>query len=256
MFSARKTRIGAILRIFRIVSVAVACFAGGSFHAQSLEAARMAYDAGDFLEAADMAAGLNTADGYALAANSLAVYGFHIAAPGQEREDIFARATDYGLEAVRLEPQNVQAHLQLAHAMGRYAQVVGVVEVLGNRYVTRVRDAVETAAELDPESAMAHLGIAAWHAEALGKAGIIARLLFGASSARALEHIDLALEYGPELKVVQLETGYSLLLLSERRYGDRALRLLRAARELPIGNAWDEFLHERTLEMLADLSEC
>ncbi len=256
MFLARTTRINTIFRVIRIACVATACFAGGSFHAQNLEAARMAHDAGDFLEAAEMAAALNTVDGYALAAESLAVYGFHIAAPGQEREDVFARATDYGLEAVRLDPQNVQAHLQLAHAMGRYAQVVSVVEVLGNRYVTRVRDAVETAAELEPESAMAHLGIAAWHAEALSKAGIVARLLFGASSARALEHIDLALEYGPELKVVQLETGYSLLLLSERRYGDRALRLLRAARELPIGNAWEEFLHERALEVLAEYGEC
>ncbi len=255
MFSARKTGIGAVLRIIRIACLAIACFAGGSFHAQSLEAARMAYDAGDFLQAASMAAELNTADGYALAADSLAIYGYHIAAPDREREDIFARATGYGLEAVRLDPQNAQAHLQLAHAMGRYAQVVGVIEVLGNRYVTRVRDAVETAAELDPESAMAHLGIAVWHAEALDKAGIIARLLFGASSAKVLEHIDLALAYGPELKIVQLETGYSLLLLSERRYGDRALRLLRAARELPIGNAWDEFLHERALKILADLGE-
>ena len=255
MFSASKKRNGSILRVVRIACLASACFVGGSFHAQSLEAARTAYDAGDFLEAADMAAELDTSEGYALAANSLAVYGFHIADAGQQREDVFARATEYGMEAVRLDPENVDAHLQLAHAMGRYAQVVNIIQILGNRYVTRVRDAVETAAELEPESAMAHLGIAAWHAEALDKAGIVARVLFGASRERALEHIDLALEYGPELKVVQLETGYSLLLLSERRYGDRALRLLRNARELPNGNVWDEFLHERALEMLADMGE-
>ncbi len=216
----------------------------------------MARDNGDFLTAAEIAAELNTSDGYALAAESLSVYGYHIAAAGEEQEEIFGAATDYGMESVRLDPQNVQAHLQLAHAMGRYAQVVGVLEVLGNRYVTRVRDAVETAVELDPDSALAHLGIAVWHAEALDKAGIVARLLFRASSARALEHIDLALEYGSELKVVQLETGYSLLLLSERRYGDRALQLLRAARETPNRNVWDEFLHERVLESLAEIGEC
>ena len=216
----------------------------------------MAQDEGNFLESADLAAALDTSEGHALAAESLAIYGYHIAVPGQEREDIFDRATNHGMEAVRLDPQNVQAHLQLAHAMGRYAQVVGVIEVLGNRYVTRVRDALETAAELDPESAMAHLGIASWHSEALDKAGIISRLLFGASNARALEHIDLALEHGSDMKVVQLETGYALLLLSERRYGGRALQLFRNARELPIGNAWEGFLHERALEMLAELSEC
>lgn len=255
MFWANKTRLGSILRKIRIACVACACFAGGSFHAESLEAARTAFDAGEFLEAADMAAQLNSSDGYALAANSLAVYGFHIAAPGQQQEDIFARATDYGMEAVRLDPRNAEAHLQLAHAMGRYAQVVSVIRVLGNRYVTRVRDAVETAAELEPESAMAHLGIAAWHAVALDSGGIVARLLFSASRARALKHIDLALKYGSELKVVQLETGYLLLLLSERHYGDHALQLLRTARELPNGNAWNEFLHERALEILADMGE-
>ena len=214
----------------------------------------MAFDEGDFLEAANTAAELGTADGFALAANSLAIYGYHIAA-GREQKDIFARATDYGLEAVRLDPLNTQSHLQLAHAMGRYAQVVGIIEMLGNRYVRRVRDAVETAAELDPESAIAHLGIAVWHAEALDKAGFVARLLFGASSASALEHIELALEFGPELKVVRLESGYALLLLSERRHGDRARQLLRDARELPIGNAWDGFLQERALAMLAAMDE-
>ena len=254
MFSANKSGIGAISGLLRAAALAGACCVGGSWHAQSPQAARTAYDEGDFLAAAELAAALNTSAGFALAANSLAVYGFHVAAERQ-REDIFARATDYGLEAVRLDPRNVDAHLQLAHAMGRYAQVAGVAEALGNRYVSRVRDAVETAAQLDPVSAMAHLGIATWHAETIDKAGFAARPLFGASRARALEHIDLALEYGPELKVVQLEAGNALLLLSKRRHRDRALRLLRAARELPNGNAWDEFLHQRALEMLADLGE-
>lgn len=243
-----------IPKLARVCCVAVACFTGGVFHAQSLEAARLAFDEGQFIEAAELAGEFNTADAHALAAESLAIYGFHLASE-DERKDIFARATDHGLEAVRLEPENVNAHLQLAHAMGRYAQVVGIIEVLGNRYVWRVRDAVETAAELDPESAMAHLGIAVWHAEALDKAGIFARLLFGASSARALDHIDVALAYGSDLKVVQLETGYALLLLSERRYGERARELLLDARAIPVRNAWDGFLQERTLDLLAELGE-
>lgn len=243
-----------LLKIIRIACIVLVSLVGGTFHAQSLEAARLAFDEGAFMEAAEMAAEFKTADAHALAAESLAVYGFHLAGE-EEREEIFSRATGHGLEAVRLGPENVNAHLQLAHAMGRYAQVVGVIEVLGNGYVRRVRNAVETAAELDPESAMAHLGVALWHAEALNKAGIVARLLFGASSGRSLDHIELALEYGPELKVVQLETGLALMLLSERRYGERARELLLNARELPVGNAWDGFLHERALDLLAELGE-
>ena len=241
-------------RLARVCAAIAVCLAGNAFHAQSLEAARSARDRGDFIEAAELAAAGNSAAGYALAADALAIYGYHIASDG-EREDIFARATQYGLEAVQLDPQNVQAHLQLAHAMGRYAQVVSVIEVLGNRYVGRVREAVETAAELEPESALAHLGIALWHAEALHQAGFVARLLFGASRRSALEHIDLALAYGPELKIVQLEAGYSLLLLDERRYAGRAGALLRNARSLPVANAWDALLQERVLQLLADLGE-
>ena len=244
----------AIPRLVRIVCVLIAGLAGGTFHAQSLEAARLAYVEGDFLQAADIAGEFNTADAHALAAESLAIYGFHLASEN-EQEEIFARATDHGLEAVRLEPENVNAHLQLAHAMGRYAQVVGVIEVLGNGYVRRVRNAVQTAIEMDSESALAHLGLAVWHAEALDKAGIFARILFGASSARALTHLERALELAPDSKVVTLESGLGFLLLSERRYGDRAQQLLLKSRSIPIQNAWEGFMHETAVEMLEELGE-
>ncbi len=243
-----------IPRLLRLALLATACLAGASFHAQSLEAARLAWEQGRFIEAADIAARLGSSDGYALAAESLAVHGFHIAT-GKEQEEIFARATEYGIESVELDPGNINAHLQLSHAMGRYAQVVGVVEMLGNRYVWRVRDAVETAVELDPESPVAHLGIAMWHAEALDKAGLFARLLFRASSTEALKHIDIALEHGSNEKVVQTESAYALLLLSKRRHGERARQLLQNSRELPVRHVWDGFLHERSLQLLAEFGE-
>ncbi len=238
----------------RAAWLAAACLTFGSLHAQSIESARTAFDEGDFLGAAEMTARLDTSSGYALAAEALAIYGFHLAGE-EERAEIFATATEYAEKAVELDAENVEAHLQLAHAMGRYAQTMSVLEIFGDGYVGRVRDASETAARLAPESAIAHLGIASWHAQALHEGGIAARLAFGASRSRALEHIDLALRYGTDQTIVQLEAGNALLLLSERRYGERARQLLINARDMPVRDAHEALLRQRALLLLADLDD-
>ena len=93
----------------------------GTAAAQSLEAARAAQDEGRFIEAARLGEALGTADGYALAAESLAIHGYYVAKE-PEKEALFERAMGLAEEAVRLDPVNPEAHLQSAHAMGRYAQ--------------------------------------------------------------------------------------------------------------------------------------
>ncbi len=223
-------------------------------NAQDMAAARTAWTEGDFLAAAEIAAGLGTSDGYALAAESLATHGYFQGAE-EELEELYAEAVRHGEEAVRLNPENVYAHIQLAHAMGRLAEISGVLEALNNGYAQRVRDSLEAAAELDPESPLAHSGIAMWHAGALDEAGLIARTLFGASRSRALEHVDLALEFDTGTKLVLHDAAAALILLSERRYGERAREMLLAARDLPPRDARDGFIQQSIVDILAQLDD-
>ena len=60
-------------------TVAQALLLAGAARAQSVEAARAAYAEGRFIHAAELAASLETSEGYALATSSLAIYSYYIA---------------------------------------------------------------------------------------------------------------------------------------------------------------------------------
>ena len=251
-----------MLNLLRAVFVALGLLAAGaSFSqnmaqntAQNMAAAQAAWVEGDFRVAAELAAGLGTADGYALAAESLGTFGY-FGATGDEQAALYAEAVDHAEAALGLAPDSVYAHIQLAHAVGRVAELAGVFEALDQGYTQRVLDLLERAVELDPAAAVAHAGIAVWHARALDEGGLLARMMFGASRDDALEHVDLALEHGAGDKLVLHDTAATLLILSERRYGDRARELLLAAQAMPDRDARDTFLQPGIVDMLAVLDD-
>ena len=233
------------------LSAAACLLLFGAAAAQSLEAARAAQDEGRFLEAARLGEALGTSDGYALAAESLAIHGYYIAGE-PEKEVLFERAMGLAEEAIRLDPANSEAHLQSAHSMGRYAQTIGAVKALARGYAEKVRKAIENALARDPEMAGAHLSLATWHAEIINGAGLAARVVFGASRKRALSHYERALELAPDEKLAYLEYALGLLLL-KKKDRRKAKDLLARAVETPSKNAYDRLLHELAVEKLAAL---
>ena len=86
--------------------------------AQSIEAARTAQAEGRFIEAAELAETLETSEGYALAAEALAIHSYYIAGDG-EKQALFERAIQLAQEAIRSDAANPEAHFQAAHTMGR-----------------------------------------------------------------------------------------------------------------------------------------
>ncbi len=118
--------------------------------AQSIEAARTAYAEGRFIDAAGLAASLETSGGYALAAKSLTIHSYYIARD-DEKQALFDRATLLAQEAIRLDPANPEAHFELAHVMGRQAQTLGVLKAVNEGYAEKVREAIDEALRLDPE---------------------------------------------------------------------------------------------------------
>lgn len=218
---------------------------------QSIEAARAALSEGRFVEAAEVAEALDTSDGYALAAEALAIHGHYLAAEDTKVE-LLGRAMQLGQEAIRKDSENPAAHLQHAHAMGRYTQAVGTLGVK-REYAGRVRAALERALLLKPGLAEAHLSLGAWHAEAIRGGGFMARVLFGASGNEARAHYNAALELAPDAKIVHAEYALGLLLLDRRRHLEEARSLLERARELPSRDAHDRIVHDRVIANLAEL---
>ena len=214
--------------------------------------ARAAFDEGRYLAAAELAEALATADGLALAAEALAVYG-HYMAPEAERLAILERANRLAEQAVELDPTNAEARFQLAHAMARYAQGIGPVTALRQGYVGRSREAIEAILELDPNMPEARLSLASWHADVVAGAGrLLGRTLYGATVGAATENYERTLELAPDEKIAYYEFGRALAAMG-RRHQDRAREMLSRATELPARNHFDELIHERAVAELADL---
>ncbi len=224
----------------------------GTLHAESIETARAAYADGRFVEASDLAAPLGTSEGLAFAAETLAIHGFYVAEES-ERQALFQRAMAFAEEAIALDDTNPQAHLQLAHAMGRYAQTLGAGRAVREGVASKVRDAMERTVELDPDLGRAHLSLASWHAEAVRTGGIVARMLYGASKKRAQEHYERAFALAPDDKAVQTEYATGLMLINTRKNRAAARELLQRAVETPPHDAYERILQEQAVEQLAAL---
>ena len=237
--------------LLMFATVACAVVLTGVASAQSIEAARTAYDEGRFLEAAELGAALGTSEGYALAARSLGVHGYYLGAD-DEKQAMFERAVELAREAIRLDPANPNGHLELGHTLGRHAQTIGRARAIQEGHAASVRDAVQEALRLDPDLAAAHLSLAAWHAEVVS-AGFLARMLYGGNERDSLAHFRRAQELAPDEKVVLVEQALGLLLLDEDDYGELARDLLQRAIDMPAKNAFDRLQDERAVERLAAL---
>lgn len=245
--------IKATATLLACLAIAQGLLPAGAARAQSIEAARMAFAEGRFTEAAELGEALKTSEGYALAAGSLAVHGHHYIPGNDEKKALLEHAMGLAQEAIRLDATRPESYLQLAHAMGRYAQAIGGMKAAKKGYVGEIRKAIETALDLDPEMAAAHVSLAAWHAGAIDGGGLMAKMVYGASKKRALAHYKQALELAPEEKGVLVEYGLGLLLLNHKKYREPAHDLLLRATRIPSKNAYEQILHQRAVEKLAGL---
>ena len=244
---------GVVKTAFNVVILfGLAAAAAATAAAQSIEEARTAFDDGRFLEAAELGEAIGTSESLTLANVSLVTHGYFLA-EDDEKQAYYVRAMELGDRAVQLDPDDAESTLRWAQAMGRYAQTIGSMKAARQGYAGKIREAIEAALALDPENAMAHVSLAAWHAEGIKEGGFMARALFGASRKRAEEHYERAFELDPESKSVVYEYARGLLLLSGRKNRDRALNLFASIAELPSVNAADRLLAERAVRKLAKL---
>lgn len=221
--------------------------------AASSDAARTALAAGLWETAADLGEATGTADGWAVAAEALAIQA-HYVAPEAERERLLQRAMALAEKAVQADPKNPEARFQLAHAVGRYAQHLSPIRAFREGYVGRSRELVEDVLELDPDMILARLQLGSWHADVVAQAGgFVARLTHGAREKKALEHYQRALELAGDDLVVYAEVGRGLSGLNRRKHGARAQELLGRAVALQPRDAFERILQDRAAGQLAEL---
>lgn len=215
--------------------------------------ARAAFAQGRYREAADLAETVGNAAGYALAAKSLAVEG-HYLAGDEQRPSLLQRAIHLAERAVRLAPEDPEAHFQLAHAVGRYTQSISPMKALREGYVGRSRAAIEAALRLDPDMVHSRVTLGSWHADVVAQAGrFVARIAYGATQKAAIENYERALELAPDSKIVQAEVARGLLALGRREHRIRARELLSSVVGMPSEDAFEQIIHKEAELKLAAL---
>ena len=240
-------------RFFPVVMTVGFILIAAGASAQSIDEARVAYEEGRFVEAADLAEPLGTSEAYALAAKSLAVYA-HYEASEEEWEGVIERAMRMGEEAVKADSTNPDAHYQSAHAVGRYAQRVGAWTALRQGLAGKIRDPLEATLALDPDDADATLALAGWHAD-IDAEGFVARRLYGGRKEEAIVLFDRALELAPESKVVLHAYAIRLPYLDNENGKERAKEMLEKALGVRPRDAYEEHLHVDILDALDELNE-
>ncbi len=225
----------------------------GAVHAQTIGEARAAYAQGRFTEAARIGESLGTSEGFALSARSLSVHAHYIAKTG-EKKKLLERAVAMAEKAVLSGPGNADAHLQMASAVGRRAQTVGMLEAAGE--AQKIREYAENALRIDPELAAAHLSLGRWHSELVGAMGsLVARVTYDARKKDGIASFEKALALAPNAKYVPLEYALGLLALDDFQYREKARKLLERAISLPSNDAYERILHAEAVALLNSLDE-
>ena len=225
----------------------------GVANAQTIDEAKAAYAQGRFAEAARIGESLGTSQGFALSAESLSVYAHYIAKEGEKKE-LLEHAVRLARKAVLSDPKNAEAHLQLARAIGRRAETVGIFEAAGE--AEKIRESAENALRINPELVAAHLSLGRWHSELVGAMGsFIARTVYGARKKDAIASFERALALAPNAKAVSLQYALGLIALDDYQYREKARNLLMRSIGLPAKDAYERILHTEAVEALDNLNE-
>lgn len=225
----------------------------GVAHAKTIDDARAAYAQGRFAEAARIGESLGTSQGFALSAMSLSVHANYIAKEGEKKE-LLEHAVTLARKAVLSDPKSAEAHLQLARAIGRRAENVGIFEAAGE--AEKIRESTENALRINPKLTSAHLSLGRWHSELVGAMGsFMARTVYGARKKDGIASFERALVLAPNAKDVPLQYALGLLALDDFQYREKARNLLMRAIGLPAKDAYERILHIEAVEALDNLNE-
>ena len=188
-----------------------------------LESAKALYVHGEFEAAISAATALETADGYALAAQALLVKAIFLM-DGEPRIEAYHRALELARAGLEIDPDHINSHLQAAGALGLQARVKD-----SSRLGRRSRRHLKAILRIDPDHPQALAATGGWNGEVLHRAGrLLGKLFFGADRKSVFENFDRAVSLRPNLPSLHVAYAKALLRLPAR-YRPKAAILLNQA---------------------------
>ncbi len=240
--------------ILILITLAIVCHIPTQVIADSssLQRAKILFIEGNWLQAAQLAKKDASAEGLAFSSQITSYYGRFVAQK-KDKQLFFAHAMELAEEAVRINPNNSFAHLQYAHAMGRFSQSVGILKAISEGYADRILESTKKAITLDPNSAKAYMLLGNWHAEIINSAGFMGRIIYGADETEALASYEKAIGLDPNNFLLLFEHAGGLIKLDKEEYSDLAQKQLRKILNNKPKSVLEKIIKERAEKTLSEL---
>jgi tetratricopeptide (TPR) repeat protein len=192
-----------------------------------LQEAWRAFHAGDFSKAAELGAG------HAVAVKATSIYANHVEKKDAAKIKLFQEAMKLAEALMKSEPKNANAFYQYAYAAGRYSQSISVIKARKEGYGGKIKNALETALELDPKHADVHTAMGAYHAEIIDKVGgMMGKLTYGANKDDSVKHYETAIKLNPLSPIANIEYANGLLMLFGDKEVAKATKLFEKAAKM------------------------
>lgn len=217
-----------------------------------LKEANILFNKGEYLESVNLASKNISIESYIFQARTLAIYG-HFFLEEEEAIKVFKQASEFAFLALDIDSLNDNAHLEAAHTMGRYSQLIGIVSALKEGYAEKISFHLDEALKINPDNVSAQISKGTWHAEIVDKAGFMANILYGATSEQARNHYEIALNLDGENIGVLYEISYGLFLLDEKEDILKAKQLLTKAIKLSPINHLDKLYIQKAKNLIKEL---
>jgi len=207
--------------------------------AKTLQAAWRAYHYGDFGQAIEL--GLSVGPlGYNVANKAANIYATYLEAAEKRKLALFLESVERAEELQACAASIPNAWYLHAQALGRYAQVISVVEALAQGLGGKVKACLERTIALEPHHADAHIALGAYHAAVIDKIGaLVGGLTYGASTESGVKHFETALKLNPHSAIARIEYANGLVMMFGKSKMAQAARLYEDAAKCVAADAME-----------------
>ena len=161
------------------------------------------------------------AGGLAVANKATSIYANYLESKEKIKLELFMEVAGRADAQQTQEPKIASAFYWQAYALGRYGQGISVAKALAQGLGSKVKQALEQAIKLQPQHADAHIALAAFHAEVIGKVGsLIGGMTYGAKKDTGLALFKQALQLNPGSAIAMVEYTNGMVMLE----GDKKMK--------------------------------
>lgn len=217
--------------------------------ANSAEEVRALMTAGDYENAYNIASELNTAEGIALAAESISAQ--ILLGEVKRLNKQSKQARELAQKALSLDPENYNAKLQYTLADGFVTRTSGDITAWRKKLPTKTLAVIGDFRRSYPDDPRGLALEGAWHLGVIRKAGEKnGQKWFGASLDEGLKFYDMARTKTPNDILIETNYAMSLLVLNPEHYGPFARPILENISQLQASTDLDRKVQARAAQVL------